>query len=143
MTKQLRVFLCHASQDKPVVRKLFARLQEEAWIAPWLDEEALLPGQDWNFEIQKELRETHAVIVCLSTISGSKEGYIQKEIRQALDVLDEKPDGTIFVIPLRLDECEIPQRLKKFHWVDYFNSNHEKKLLDALRVRADGVGVKR
>jgi len=44
--RKLRVFLCHASQDKPVVRELYQRLNAEGWIDPWLDEEKLLPGQD-------------------------------------------------------------------------------------------------
>ena len=47
---KLRVFpstrsghrLCHASQDKPIVRELYQRLNAEGWIAPWLDEEKLL-----------------------------------------------------------------------------------------------------
>jgi hypothetical protein len=46
--KKLRVFLCHASQDKPAVRKLYASLKSEPWIDPWLDEENLLLGQDWG-----------------------------------------------------------------------------------------------
>ena len=37
--RKLRVFLCHASQDKPVVRELYQRLLAESWIDPWLDEE--------------------------------------------------------------------------------------------------------
>jgi len=37
--RKLRVFLCHASQDKPIVRELYQRLLAEGWIDPWLDEE--------------------------------------------------------------------------------------------------------
>ena len=36
--RKLRVFLCHASQDKPVVRELYQRLLAEGWIDPWMDE---------------------------------------------------------------------------------------------------------
>jgi len=31
-TRKLRVFLCHASQDKPIVRELYQRLLAEGWI---------------------------------------------------------------------------------------------------------------
>ena len=51
--RKLRVFLCHSSQDKPIVRELYQRLNTEGWIDPWLDEEKLLPGQDWDMEINK------------------------------------------------------------------------------------------
>jgi len=51
--RKLRVFLCHSSQDKPIVRELYQRLLSESWIDRWLDEEKLLPGQDWDMEIEK------------------------------------------------------------------------------------------
>ena len=70
--RKLRVFLCHASQDKPVVRELYQRLNSEGWIDPWLDEEKLLPGQDWDIEIEKAVEAADAVIVCLSNKSISK-----------------------------------------------------------------------
>ena len=41
---------------------------------------------------------------------------VQREIRIALDVADEKPDGIVY-IPLRLEDCSVPDRLKKWHWV--------------------------
>jgi hypothetical protein len=48
--RKLRVFLCHSSQDKPIVRELYQRLNAEGWINPWLDEEQLLLDQDRDFE---------------------------------------------------------------------------------------------
>lgn len=51
--RKLRVFLCHSSNDKPAVRELYGRLKGEGWIDPWLDEEKLYPGQDWDLEIEK------------------------------------------------------------------------------------------
>ena len=129
-TRKLRLFLCHASDDKPAVRTLYASLKSLPWIDPWLDEENLLPGQDFDLEIYKATRDADAIIICLSKVSVAKEGYVNKEIRRALDIADEKPEGAIYVIPLRLDDC-IPsfERLKKLQWVDYFTPNaHEGSL---------------
>ncbi len=119
-TRKLRVFLCHSSQDKPIVRELYERLLSEGWIDPWLDKEKLLPGQEWELEIEKSVEISDAVVVCLSKSSVGKEGYFQKEIKKVLDLSDQKPDGTIFIIPLRLDDCEPPRRLLKWQYVDYF-----------------------
>ena len=142
MTRPLSVFLCHASQDKPAVRELYKRLSAEKWIDPWLDEENLLPGQDFDYEINKAARDADAIIICLSKISVAKEGYVNKEIRRALDVADEKPEGTIYVIPLRLDECEPSfERLKKLHWSDYFTPNAHEKLIKSLRLRASTLKI--
>ena len=145
-TRKLRVFLCHSSQDKPIVRELYQRLNAEGWIDPWLDEEKLLPGQAWDLEIEKALEVSDAVIVCLSNHSTTKEGYIQKELRFVLDVADEKPEGTIFVIPLRLESCLLPRRLKMWHYLDFFPSDRQNwafvRLLDSLKTRLENLATK-
>ena len=120
--RKLRVFLCHASQDKPIVRELYQRLLAEGWIDPWLDEEKLLPGQDWDMEIEKAVEAADVVIVCLSNDVVKKEGYIQKELRFALNIALEKPEETIFIIPLRLNNCFVPRRLKRLSISGLFSS---------------------
>ena len=136
--RQLRVFLCHASQDKPAVRELYNALNSEGWIDPWLDKAKILPGQDWEMVIEKAVDDSDVVLVCLSGQSISKEGYVQREIRYAYDLALEKPDETIFLIPLRLDDCNVPRKLKSLHWVDYFGEEKENAysdLLKALKLR--------
>jgi hypothetical protein len=143
--RKLRVFLCHASQDKPVVRELYQRLLREEWIDPWLDEEKLLPGQDWNLEIEKAVETSGAVIVCVSSVSVAKEGYVQRELRRVLDLALEKLEGAVFVIPVRLDECGIPRQLKDRQFLDYFPESYRdvayNKLKLSLRMRKDALGV--
>ena len=139
--RPLRVFLCHASQDKFTVRELYKRLSTEKWIEPWLDEENLLPGQDWQLEIPKAVRNADVVIVCLSQGSVSKAGYVQKEIKYALDVADEQPEGAIFLIPLKLEECKVPDRLSNRHWVNYYEENGHSKLLKAFQARAQSLSI--
>lgn len=138
--RALRVFLCHSSNDKPTVRELYRRLLADK-IDPWLDEEKLLPGQEWQQEIPKAVRNTDVVIVCLSRGSINKAGYVQKEIKYALDVADEQPEGAIFLIPLKLEECEVPDRLSNRHWVNYFEESGHSKLLKALHARAQSLGI--
>ncbi len=137
-TRRLRVFLCHASCDKNPVRDLYGRLLKEG-IAPWLDEEDLLPGQQWEMEIRKSVRESDAVIVCLSKASINKTGFVHREIKYALDVAEEHPEGTIFIIPLKLEECDLPDRLQRYHWVSIFESNGYDKLLRSLNRRHESL----
>jgi hypothetical protein len=140
-SRKLRVFLCHSSKDKPFIRDLYQRLNDEGWIDPWLDEEKLLPGQDWDMEIEKAVESADTVVVCLSNSSVSKEGYIQRELKFVLDIALEKPEGTIFIIPLRLDDCELPRRLRTWQYVNYFPADRRKwayqRLLQSLKIRFD------
>jgi hypothetical protein len=56
--------------------------------------------------------------------------------RKALDVACEQPEGVAFLIPVRLEECEIPERLNRWQWVDLFSHSGDKKLLRVLRSHA-------
>jgi hypothetical protein len=136
--RHLQVFLCHSLGDKHDVKQLFQRLKAYN-IDPWLDKEKLLPGQDWNMEIQKAVRNSDVVLICLSRDFIVKEGYGQKEIKLALDTALEKPEGTIYLIPLKLEECELPQRLKPFQAVNYFEEDGFDKLLSALKYRIQSL----
>jgi hypothetical protein len=130
---RLKAFLCHSSSDKRAVRQLYARLRADG-ISPWLDEEDILPGQVWDKEIRKAIRSCDVVLVCLSKSSVSKVGYIQKEITDILDVADEQPEGAIFLIPVRLEQCKVPDRIGRRQWVDLFDEEAGyERLLRALR----------
>jgi len=144
--RPLKVFLCHSSEDKAAIRILYKELINNG-IDAWLDEENLLPGQDWQIEIPAAVRSSDAIIVFLSKKSITKEGYIQKEINFALNIAEEKPDGTIFIIPSRLEECDVPSRLSKWQYVDLFfengmfSSKGYEMLIKALRIRSIQIGA--
>lgn len=138
--RYLKVFLCHSSHDKQIVRDINWRLLSKG-IIPWLDEESLLPGQNWHLEIKKAVRNADVVIVCLSKESINKAGFVQKEIKYAIDVAEEQPEGEIFLIPLRLEECIVPERLRKWQWVDFFEEKGYERLLKALHYRANSLGI--
>ena len=125
------IFICHASEDKATARHLYKQLKSDGYL-PWLDEEDLLPGQDWEMEIRRAVQRSDVVLVCLSARSIGKSGYVQKEIKIALDAADERPDGAIYIIPARIQECQIPGRLSKLHWVDTFASNGYERLCLSL-----------
>ena len=135
----LRVFLCHCSEDKPTVRDLCKRLQTEAF-QPWLDERDILPARHWDEEIKEALGQSDAVVICLSKLFVRKEGFVQRELRYALERAEEKPDDAIFLIPVRLEQCDIPQKLRGVQCIDLFAPDGYTKLTGALRERARQLG---
>jgi ABC-type polysaccharide/polyol phosphate transport system ATPase subunit len=132
-TRKLKVFLCHSSGDKSEVKILYNKLLSIG-LDPWLDVEKILPGQDWELEIAIAVRSSDVVLVCLSNNSINKKGYVQKEIKYALDTADEQPEGTIFIIPIKLEECNVPERLKRWQWVEYFKENGYESLVKSLHI---------
>ena len=139
--RRLRVFLCHASEDNSIVGEINDKLESLPWVDPWLDEEDLLPGQEFEPMIELALRQADVVLICLSTRSVNKEGYVQKEVARALSYAEEKPEDTIYLVPLLLDECEPPFKLKKLHWAKYSSEAGFERILDALKVRAASLGI--
>ncbi len=146
INRPLQAFLCHTSADKPAVRVLYKRLIADG-VDAWLDEEKLLPGQNWRLEIPNAVRDADVVIICLSNHAITKEGYVQKEISFALDIAQEKPEGVIYIVPVKLEACEIPARLSDFQCVNLsfdgkrFDELAYNRLLSSLRYRAIGIGL--
>jgi hypothetical protein len=102
-----RIFLAHAREDKLQVSKLYADLKARG-LDPWLDEVDLVPGQIWKVEIPKAIRDASVFLACLSSRSVRKVGYVQNEFRLALSAFGERPPGSIYLVPVRLDDCEVP-----------------------------------
>jgi hypothetical protein len=140
-------FLCYSKENSIGVREFRERLKGEDWIDPWFDEEDILPGQMWEGRVTDAVHNSHAVIVFLSAVAIRREGFFHKELKLALDAAAEKPDGTIFIIPIRLDACDVPERLMPYQYVDYFGDDEHKNyvytsLIAALKIRAETLGIK-
>lgn len=102
-----KIFLAHAREDKEQVRRLYFDLKARG-LNPWLDEIDLIPGTIWTEEIPRAIRQAAVFLACLSSRSVDKTGYFQNEFRLALAAFSERPPGSIYLIPVRLDNCEVP-----------------------------------
>ncbi len=143
--RKLRVFISYSNQDKKYARNLRTKLNKEG-LDVWLDKKELLPGKEWPEEISKAVEEVDVIIICLSKASINKSGFFQREIKIALDIAENKPAGTIYIIPARLDELEkddVPTKLRNLQWVDlYGKRDRYSRLMDSLRHQANKVGAK-
>src|SRR5215211_5102519 len=129
-----RIFLCHASEDKAQVCEVYHRLRAIEGFEPWLDEEDLLPGQDWAREIPRALQTSDFILIFLSRGSVAKRGYVQREMKLALDAWQELPEGTIHTIPVRLDDCDVPEQFRRYHYANLFTPNGFDHIVRAIRV---------
>jgi hypothetical protein len=129
-----RIFLCHASEDKAQVREVSHRLRAIDGFEPWLDEEDLLPGQEWGREIPRALQTSDFILIFFSRNSVAKRGYVQREMKLALDAWQELPEGTIHTIPVRIDDCDIPESFRRYHWANLFEPNGFERIVRAIRT---------
>ena len=132
-------FLCHAHEDKEKIRELQRRLHSFGF-RTWLDEDNILPGKNWDEEIRKALKNAEVVLVLLSNTTITKRGYVQNEIKFALDVIGEIPEEDVYIIPVLLEECAIPQRLAKYQAVRLYLQRGFDMLIASLNYQMRGVG---
>lgn len=127
------VFICHASEDHATAQFIYNELKTSGF-KPWLDSESLSPGEQWNDEIERQLCCAHYVLI-INSISLNKklQGYVNKEIKLALERSDQFRRPLIFVVPVRIDNSDILDELESFHYVDLTNKNNIKKLVDTLK----------
>ncbi len=134
-TQPINLFLVHAHTDKEAVHKLYARLIKDG-IQAWLDAEKLQPGQDWQNEIRKAILKSDVVVVCLSRSFDKQHGYRHEELKIALEKAKLLTDNEIFIIPVRLEKCDMPEALRHLQRVDLFETGGYKELLRALHEQA-------
>jgi len=127
-----QIFISYAKEDRAVAEELYHDLKNNGF-HPWIDVVNLLPGQEWELEIKKAINNSSIFIACLSSNSVSKRGFVQSELKSALKVLNTIPEGHVYLIPVRLEECGIPKSIEHLQWVDHFQAVGQMNLISALR----------
>ncbi len=115
-----KVFIAYVQEDAVSAERLFESL-EACGFDPWLDRRKLLPGQNWPRSIDEAIATSDFFLACFSQWSVKKKGGFQAEIRYALDCTQRIPLDQVFLIPVRLDACPVPQRIQReTQYIDLF-----------------------
>jgi hypothetical protein len=120
--KSPRIFLAYVEEDWASVHRLAGELQRHGF-SPWVDKDKLLPGQNWPRAIQRAIERADLFIPVFSKHSVIKKGQFQSELRYALDCALRLPLESVFVLPVRIDECDVPSSIsQRVQYVDLFPS---------------------
>jgi len=113
------IFLCHASTDKPTVRRIAEGLIKRG-SRVWLDEAEILIGDSLIDKIQGGIQNSDYLGVVLSPRSvGSI--WVKKEVEAALS--QEIDAGRVKVLPILIEDCDIPLFLKPKKYADLRNDD--------------------
>ncbi len=130
--RKLNVFMAYVHEDREKVTNIYHNLRS-ADMNPWLDSQNLLPGQMWHKEVNEALKSSDIVLVFISKHSVSNKGFFQKEIKSAIEIVRTQKTDISYVVPVRLDNVEVPTDLAVYSWINYFQPYASKKLLDILK----------
>jgi len=109
----VQIFLCYVREDKERLENLYQKLSD-AGFKPWMAKKDLVGGERWKSRISQAIRRSDLFLACLSANSVDKRGFVQREIKDALDIWREKLESDIYLIPVRLEDCEVPESLRDF-----------------------------
>jgi hypothetical protein len=130
-------FLSYVRDDAADVDLIQHRL-ESASIRVWRDTTSLWPGQDWRVQIRRAIEDNAlAFVACFSGNSESRHvSYQNEELVLAIEQLRIRRPDSEWLIPVRLDECEIPdldigagRTLRSIQRVDIFGAQQERALM--------------
>lgn len=128
-----KIFLNYAREDVRYARRLYTDLTSKGDFDIWFDEEAILPGHKWKKEVEDAIDNADFFILLYSKKSVNKTGYVHAEIQKAINRHMEMKEGKPFIIPIRLDECELGySALKEIHSEDLFPESEYPKKLDRI-----------
>jgi len=127
-----QIFLCYAQEDEEEVEDLYQKLSD-AGFKPWMAPKDILGGEKWELAVQKAIRRSDFFLACLSA-NSYKRGFLQKEIKYALNTWQEMLPSDIYLIPVRLEDCEVLEDLREFQWVNLFEGDGWTQLMKAIQV---------
>jgi hypothetical protein len=128
------VFLSHSSKDKPFVSRLATDLKSRG-VPVWFDKWELKVGDSLTEKIETGISQSGWLAVILSRDSASSD-WVQKELRAAQ--VRELRDRNVFVLPIVIDDCEIPLFLLDKVYAD-FRPSYEHGLEVLLKRLLEGV----
>lgn len=127
------IFISYARTDVAMVQQVYKSLLNKNH-RPWMDVYSLKGGENWLRAIYKAIDECEIFLAILSNNSISRRGVIQKELKKALDKWDGMLPDDIYIVPLRIDDCPIPDLLKDLQVINWDNGKGRKKLLEAISI---------
>lgn len=112
--RQFGVFISHATDDAPTVRRIASRLQEldyPVWYADW----AIRVGESITGKISDALGRMDTLLVVLSRRSVES-GWVGAELGAAL--MDQLGGQDVAVVPVLIETCQVPAVLRSIKYID-------------------------
>jgi hypothetical protein len=123
--KTPKIFLSYSRDDSEFAQNLAVKLRE-AGATLWIDQLDIAAGARWDIEVGKALETSECLLVILSQTSV--------ESNNVLDEVSYALDSNRRVVPIVIDDCNIPFRLRRLQYVDFSKNfdNAFERLISSL-----------
>lgn len=118
------IFLSYSRSDSEIAFKIASELSSNG-VNIWVDQINIPVGAIWDYEIEKALEDCDRLIFLLSSSSVSSNNVLN-EVSYAIE-------SNKVIIPVKLSDCKIPFRIRRFQFIDLSHS-YEKGFHRLLQV---------
>jgi len=151
--RRLKVFIYHLDNDQDIIRTLCDQLDlnnvevvlpedvEYRTVSEEADDEQPQQARGQKEAFRRTVQNVDVVLFCLSEVFDEVVSLPHAEWQIALDAALEKRQGDIFILPVCLNECLVPERMKKWQPIKLHEKGGYQSLMYALKGRGDKVKV--
>ncbi len=118
----MQVFISSSERSRTLARTLADALRERG-IAPWVDTDELLPGDDWRRRTEEALRQSKYVVTLFDS-SGVVSPFERRTLTEVVNAMWQ--DDSKRLIPILLRDASLP---------DFMHTTVEPDGVQAIRVR--------
>ena len=136
----MNVFISYPSERERIAREIFEFLNSVG-MNVWFDKESLIAGQDWDRERAQAQKEADLTVLICSLETVDKTGVIQREIKDMLDHLRDKPFGQIYLIAVRTEDIRLPPEIAKYQYISHFQPDWKLQLGRSLELKCKQNGA--
>jgi TolB protein len=123
--KQRKTFLSYSRANKDFAIKLAKELKSEGFYV-WLDQLDIPAGARWDREVERALKESEIFMIILTQASVDSENVLD-EIGYAIDNRKR-------FLPVLLENCDVPLRLRRFQYVDFTTKSFDEGVESAKEL---------
>jgi GTPase SAR1 family protein len=130
-----RVFISHATPDRPLLEELVIGPLHSHGVATWFCKDDILGSNHWEPAIRKGLQESDWFLLAM-TPNAQQSEWVKAELEFAFHIADNEPRRREWVIPIILGPCkafDFHLRLANIQFFDFHNAP-EKALPRLLKL---------
>jgi hypothetical protein len=123
--RPLQTFISYSRVNQQFALRLAGELKS-AGFSVWMDQFDIPTGSRWDDEIEKALRESQIFLFIMTPASIASENA-KDEVGYAIDHGKR-------ILPVLLEECEIPLRLRRLQYVDFTKKSFDEGIASAKQL---------
>jgi len=137
---RLKAFLSYPSEHLDIAREI-KQFIRSVGVECWFDKDNLVVGENWDRARRLAQKNADVVVLLCASQTTERDGVYQREINEALEAARDRRLGSVYILPIRLEDVELPAEISQVQYVDKFDPLWSQKLAGGLLRAAVNHGI--